>query len=181
MRTVWERKSASAVDLMLLGSLMDCPMNAYELKKRMEDANVKDWVKISSPAIYKNLVRLHRRGYLDAEVVREGEMPEKTVYTVNEEGRRHFRRLMEAFAGMPGSVYIDFTAFISNLRHLEKPEAERMLKELQEQLGAKMKYMERVLEREGGKSGEAKAIIGLYVQMYTLFYRWACDFRPGEE
>ena len=177
MKMMWEMKSASAVDLMLLGSLMDCHMNAYELKKRMEDANVKDWVKISSPAIYKNLVRLRKRGYLDAKVVREGEMPEKTIYTVNEEGHRYFRRLMETYAGMPGSVYIDFTAFISNLRHLEKPDAEKMLKELQEQLYAKMKYMEHVLQQEGGKSGEAKAIISLYVQMYTLFYQWACDFQ----
>jgi DNA-binding PadR family transcriptional regulator len=170
-------KAMSAVDLMLLGSLMDQPMNAYELKKRMENAKVSNWVKISSPAIYKNLVRLHQRGYLDAQVVREGEMPEKTIYTVNEKGRRYFHRTMESYSEKPGFVYIDFTAFISNLRHLEKPDAERMLAELQNKLYAKMKYMELVLQEEGGKSGEAKAIIELYVKMYALFYQWACDFQ----
>jgi DNA-binding PadR family transcriptional regulator len=166
----------SSVDLMLLGSLIDHPMNAYELKKRMENAKVTSWVKISSPAIYKNLVRLHRRGYLDAEVVREGEMPEKTIYTVNEKGRRYFQKTMESYSEKPGFVYIDFTAFISNLRHLEKQDAERMLSELQKKLYAKMKYMELVLQQDGGKSGEAKAIIELYIEMYTLFYQWACGF-----
>jgi DNA-binding PadR family transcriptional regulator len=169
-------KALSAVDLMLLGSLIDHPMNAYELKKQMENANVKNWVKISSPAIYKNLVRLHHRGYLDAQVVREGEMPEKTIYTVNEKGREHFQRLMESYSEKPGFIYIDFTAFVSNLHHLERPLAEKMLTELQNKLYAKMKYMELVLQQEGGKSGEAKAIIELYIKMYTLFYHWACDF-----
>lgn len=166
----------SSVDLMLLGSLIEQPMNAYELKKRMENAKMKNWVKISSPAIYKNLVRLHKSGYLNAEVIREGEMPEKTIYTVNEKGHQHFQRIMESYSEKPGFVYIDFTAFISNLRHLEKPDAERMLAELQQNLYAKMKYMELVLQQEGGKSGEARAIIDLYVKMYTLFYQWACDF-----
>ena len=166
----------SAVDLMLLGSLMDQPMNAYELKKRMENANVENWVKISSPAIYKNLVRLHQRGYLDARVVREGEMPEKTIYTVNEKGCQYFQRIMESYSEKPGFVYIDFTAFISNLRHLEKPDAERMLAELQKKLCAKMNFMELVLRQEGGKSREAKAIIELYVKMYTLFYQWVSEF-----
>lgn len=171
----------SSVDLMLLGSLMDCPMNAYELKKRMENADVKNWVKISSPAIYKNLVRLYQRGCLDARVVREGEMPEKTVYTINEKGRRYFQRIMETYSEEPGFVYIDFTAFISNLHHLERPVAEGMLTELQTKLYAKMKYMELVLQKKGGKSGEARAIIDLYVQMYTLFYHWACDFHLEPE
>ena len=166
----------SSVDLMLLGSLIDKPMNAYELKKRMENANVTNWAKISSPAIYKNLVRLHQRGYLDSEIVREGEMPEKTIYTVNKKGYQYFQRIMETYSEKPGFVYIDFTAFISNLRHLEKSNAQKMLAELQKKLYAKMKYMELVLQQEGGKSTEAKAIIELYVKMYTLFYQWACNF-----
>jgi DNA-binding PadR family transcriptional regulator len=166
----------SAVDLMLLGSLIDHPMNAYELKKRMENADVKNWVKISSPAVYKNLVQLYKRGYLDAQVVREGEMPEKTIYTINEKGCQYFQRIMETYSEKPGFVYIDFTAFISNLHRLEKPVAEKMLMKLQNKLYAKMKHMELVLQQEGGKSGEAKAIIELYVQMYTLFYHWVCDF-----
>jgi hypothetical protein len=83
---------------------------------------------------------------------------------------------METYSEKPGFVYIDFTAFISNLRHLEKSDAEKMLAELQKKLYAKMKYMELVLQQEGGKSTEAKAIIELYVKMYTLFYQWACNF-----
>ncbi|MCH3916712.1 MAG: PadR family transcriptional regulator [Spirochaetia bacterium] len=166
----------SAIDLMLLGSLIDHPMNAYELKKQMEIARVSNWVKISSPAVYKNLVQLAGRGYLDTKVVKEGEMPEKTIYSVNGKGQKHFQALMETYSQKPGFVYIDFTAFISNLHHLEKPVAEQMLHDLQGKLYVKLKYMELVLEQEGGKSNEAKAIITLYVRMYELFYRWACDF-----
>ncbi len=166
----------SNVDLMLLGSLIDRPGNAYEINKKMENANVKSWVKISSPAIYRNLVNLRRRGYLDAEVTREGEMPEKTISTINSKGKQYFMHLMELYSEEPGPVYINFTAFISNLRHLDRADAENMLANLQNRLYAKREYMELVLRQKGGESGGAEAIISLYVQMYTLFYQWACDF-----
>lgn len=166
----------STVDLMLLGTLMEHPMNAYEMKKRMENASVKNWAKISTPAIYRNLVGLHRRGYLNSDVVKDGEMPEKTIYTVNEKGKEHFKRLMEMYSESPGMVYIGFTVFVDNLHHLEKQDAEKMLTCLKNKLYAKKKYMELILKQHEGNSCEAKAIIGLYVQMYDLFYRWCGDF-----
>lgn len=169
----------SGVDLMILGSLMNHSMNAYEMKKKMENANVKNWVKISTPAIYRNLVNLRRRGYLEAEVVRDGEMPEKTIYTVNDKGKSYFYKLMEIYSEEPGMIYINFTAFISNLHHLEKSDAEKMLTKLQNKLYAKKEYMQLVYRQKSSDSEEAKAIIDLYVQMYDLFYRWSCGFQKN--
>ena len=80
----------STVDLMLLGVLTKKPMNAYEMKKEMEIRNIQYWIKISSPSIYKNLVKLYKQGYIDGKTVRDGEMPEKTIYSINEKGREYF-------------------------------------------------------------------------------------------
>lgn len=120
----------STVDMIILGVLIEGPMNAYEMKKILEYRNVKDWTKLSSPAIYKNLLKLYQSGYVDGEIVREGTMPEKTIYTINEKGREYFGKLMKHFSDKPGMVYIEFASFISNLSHVSETEALEMLENL---------------------------------------------------
>lgn len=166
----------STVDLTLLGILMNKPLNAYEIKKKLEYMHIQRWTKISSPAVYKNLVNLHSRGYLDAETVREGEMPEKTIYTVNEKGKQHFHSLMEKLCQNPGTVYIEFTTLIAQLNKLEKSEALRMLTELEENLTLSLDSL-RAAQRGREELPEANAIIGLYTDMYELFCSWVRKYR----
>lgn len=165
----------STVDIMLLGNLISQPMSAYEMKKKMEEMNVRRWTKISTPAIYKNLVLLHRRGYLDAEVVRDGEMPEKTAYTVNEKGHRHFLNLMEQLAQNPGPVYIDFTTFVANLNKVDHSRSVMMMEELYENLCIPLKILNLSLEKKEN-TPEANAVIGLYRDIYRLLCNWAKSY-----
>jgi DNA-binding PadR family transcriptional regulator len=171
----------SAIDLMLLGALMDQPMNAYEMKKRMERQQIQHWVKISSPAVYRNLLHLHRRGLLDSKVVREGEMPEKAIYSVNEKGKRYFVSLMEKYSEAPDSVYIDFTALVANLYHLEPSHAKELMEDLQRSLESKIDYLKLFVQNEKGQGKTAEAIIGLYIEMYELFRHWAKNFSDSME
>lgn len=164
---------------MLLGSLIDRPMNAYEMKRKMEDESIQEWVKISSPAIYRNLVNLCNQGYLDSKIVKDNEMPEKTIYSINEKGYQYFICLMEQCSRDPGNVYINFTAFINNLRQLEYDVAIDLLSDLQNKMYDKIEFMELIHKHQGGISNESEAIIRLYVQMYTLFYHWLCDFHEN--
>ncbi len=124
----------STVDLMLLGALMEKPMNAYEMKKNMETRNINAWVKISSPSIYKNLVILNKKGYLDDEIVKEGEMPEKTIYAINEKGRNYFLNIMDKYSEKPEKIYIDFVAFVANLRNVEPKMGLEMIQNLRNNL-----------------------------------------------
>lgn len=164
----------STVNIMLLGILMKKPLNAYEMKKKMESMNIRRWTKISTPAIYKNLVNLHRRGYLDAEIIRDGEMPEKTVYTVNEKGRKYFVSLMEHLVQNPGTVYIDFTAFVAHLNKLDHSDAVRMLEELLENLNGTLLVLNDSFHQKESLP-EASEIIGLYRDMYRLFCSWTSN------
>ena len=161
----------STVDLMLLGALMEKPMNAYEMKKNMEARNIKAWVKISSPSIYKNLVALNRRGYLDDEIVKEGEMPEKTIYSINEKGRNYFMLMMERYSEEPGMIYIDFIAFIANLHNVEPNSGLEMIKNLQSKLLDERKYIQSNIEaKKEFVSFYAISILELYDKMYSLFF-----------
>lgn len=164
----------SSVDLMLLGALMEKPMNAYEMKKNMEARNIKKWVKISSPSIYKNLLALNRKGYLDNEVVKEGEMPEKTIYSINEKGRNYFFSMMDKYSKEPEKIYIDFVAFVANLHNVEPKMGLEMIQNLRSNLSKEREYIQYNIEaKKEFVPFCASSILELYDKMYSLFSEWA--------
>ena len=169
----------STIDLMLLGVLIQKPMNAYEVKKEMENRNIRSWIKISSPSIYKNFLKLYQEGYIDGKVVREGEMPEKTVYSINGKGRRYFLRLMRQYSEAPGNVYLDFCAFIANLPYMDQEAGLEMIDRLRESLAVKKDSISDQLAARQSDSFYATSVLDLYSRMYELFCDWAGDFRKS--
>ena len=169
----------STIDLMLLGVLTEKPMNAYEVKKEMEKRNIRRWIKISSPSIYKNFLKLYKEGYIDGKVVREGEMPEKTVYSINDKGRRYFLRLMQQYSEAPGYVYLDFCAFVSNLPYIDQKTGLEMLDRLRESLAVKKDSISDQLAVHQNDSFYAASVLDLYSRMFELFSSWTDDFRKS--
>ncbi len=166
----------STVDLMLLGLLMEKPMNAYEMKKVMEFRNVKTWVKISIPSVYKNLLTLCKKGYLDSKVVKEGEMPEKTIYSINEKGKDYFFKLMENYSEEPGMVYIDFMAFTGNIHNIEPQNGYLLVKNLQKALALKQEHIKfNIDSKKEFIPQHAVLMMELYARMYNLFSDWCAE------
>lgn len=167
----------STVNLMILGALLEKPVNAYEMKKMVEYRNLKYWVKISSPSIYKNLVKLHAKGYLDGEVVREGEMPEKTVYTINGKGRQYFLSLMRKYSDNPGFAYFDFATCIANLHNVDRETGLKLVESLKLQLANMIRLMDRNMQGRGDMTPfNGKAVMDLYQKVYRDFYAWIVEF-----
>ena len=108
----------STIDLIILGILLKSPMNAYELTRFIDDGEVGRLLKISKPAIYKSCKRLFNAGYLNGEKVREGEMPEKMIYSLNQKGQDRFYDLMAHFSGNVAPFYFDFNCFLWNIDKL---------------------------------------------------------------
>ena len=85
----------SSIDIILLGMLIEGPMSAYEMNKILDKRQVRVWLKISEPAVYRNLRRLQDRGCTEHHTEKHGLMPEKTIYTITPRGREYFIQLME--------------------------------------------------------------------------------------
>jgi DNA-binding PadR family transcriptional regulator len=166
----------STIDLMLLGVVMKSPVSAYQLKKELEIRNIQKWIKISSPSIYKNFLRLHERGYVDGKIVREGEMPEKMMYSINEKGREYFMKLMNQYASDPEIVYIDFAVVISNLQDVDKETGLFLIEQMRTMLSAKRDSIKEQYEQNKNVSFYALSIIQLYEQMYSTFCTWTDQF-----
>lgn len=163
----------STIDLIILGILLQNPMNAYELIRFIDDREVGRLLKISTPAIYKCCKRLFKAGYLDGEKVREGEMPEKMIYAVNQKGQDRFYKLMEHFSGNVNPFYFEFNCFLLNIDKLEKTKALEMLENLKVQL---QELRDWIIQHEKEKSSSiafnARMIVKQYRMMITTLVTW---------
>lgn len=120
----------SVVDLVVLGMMLEEPMNAYQMVQLIEERQLTLLVKISKPAIYKSCNRLYKEGYLNAKPVRDSEMPEKVVYSVNATGRSHFHDLMLHYSSEIKPFHLEFNSFVWNLRNVDREEGLEMLGKL---------------------------------------------------
>jgi len=108
----------ATIDLIVLGMLKKKPMGAYDIQKLVEYRNISKWVKISTPSIYKKAIQLEEKGFIKGDIVKEGKMPEKAVYSLTEAGEKEFERLMLEIAAKPIHIFLDFNAVIVNIDSL---------------------------------------------------------------
>jgi DNA-binding PadR family transcriptional regulator len=167
----------SAIDLMLLGQLIKDSKSAYEIMKELESANIREWVKIGSPTIYQNLIKLHKKGYLDAKTAKTGEMPEKTIYTINDKGLNLFHELMQKYSQEVNNVYFDFCAFIANLDKIDRKKGLQMIVNLQEQFNDRKIHLNEEASKRSYLPFHALSLINLYEKLFSLLCDWAEDLR----
>jgi len=81
-------------EVILLGFLCDGPKHGYELKKIL-DERLGPFSGTDSTSIYYPLKSLEKRALLTKTIDREGKRPERHVYTITEDGREEFVRLLK--------------------------------------------------------------------------------------
>ena len=132
----------ATIDLIVLGMLKKEPMSAYDIQKLVEYRNISKWVKISTPSIYKKTIQLEEKGLIRGEVVKEGKMPEKAVYSLTEAGESEFERLMFEISSKPINIFLDFNAVIVNLDSLPYEKQRACVTEIQENINTLKAYLE---------------------------------------
>lgn len=115
----------ATIDLIVLGFLKKESLSAYDIQKLVEYRNISKWVKISTPSIYKKVIQLEEKGFITSNTVKEGKMPEKTVYSLTDTGAKEFESLMYKIALQPIHLFLDFNAVIVNLPSLP-PEKQKV-------------------------------------------------------
>ena len=83
----------ATIDLIVLGMLKKEALSAYDIQKLVEYRNISKWVKISTPSIYKKVIQLEEKGYISSNIVKEGKMPEKAIYSLTEAGEKQLENL----------------------------------------------------------------------------------------
>ncbi|MCJ7856818.1 PadR family transcriptional regulator [Lachnospiraceae bacterium NSJ-143] len=132
----------ATIDLIVLGMLKNESLSAYDIQKLVEYRNISKWVKISTPSIYKKVIQLEEKGYIESKNVKEGKMAEKAVYSLTSQGEMQFERLMYEIASKPINIFLDFNAVVVNLTSLS-PEGQKLcLENIKNNVKTLISYLE---------------------------------------
>ena len=138
----------ATIDLIVLGMLKKEPMGAYDIQKLVEYRNISKWVKISTPSIYKKAIQLEEKGLIKGDIIKEGKMPEKAVYSLTDAGEKEFERLMLEIAAKPINIFLDFNAVIVNLDNLPLERQTSCITAIEENVKILKTYLEENLHEK---------------------------------
>lgn len=135
----------STIDLIILGSICQSPKSAYDLQKQIESRNLSRWVKMGSFTVYKKVVQYEKKGYVVSKTVKNGNMPEKTVYTITPGGKEAVKELMTKFSLAETRVFLDFNAVIVNMALFDENFADECIANIKNSIHhTKMQIMEQL-------------------------------------
>ncbi|MGP3954660.1 PadR family transcriptional regulator [Nonomuraea sp. 3N208] len=81
----------SSMRVLILGVLLNGPMNGYGVRRRLEGMSADVWASVAYGSIYHGLGKMADEGLLE---IVEGGKGGKGVYTITEAGREEFQRLL---------------------------------------------------------------------------------------
>lgn len=158
----------AAIDLIVLGILKRESLSAYDIQKLVEYRNISKWVKISAPSIYKKVIQLEGKGWIKSNIIKEGKMPEKAIYSLTETGEKEFENLMNEIASQPIHFFLDFNAVIVNLSSLP-PEGQRIcLENIQENVKILKTYLEENIREKENEPDIPQTGLAVLQQQYIL-------------
>ena len=124
----------SSIDLIVLGIIKKEPMSAYDIQKTVEYRKISQWVKISTPSIYKKVIQLEQKGYIKSTMSKGEKTAEKAVYSLTAAGETQFEYLMMEIALQPVAIFLDFNAVIVNLESLEPEKQKSCISAIENQI-----------------------------------------------
>lgn len=129
----------SSIDLVILGIVLEKPQSAYDIQKDVDYHHLSRWTKVSVPSIYRKVVQLNEKGYLQSDIVKGDRFADKTVYSITEKGRFYFEKLMDTYVSEPIPLLFDFNVVITNLNKMDKEKAIELVAKLRDNISASAK------------------------------------------
>ena len=158
----------ATIDLIVLGMLKKEPLSAYDIQKLVEYRNISKWVKISTPSIYKKVIQLEDKGFLQSVPVKESNMPEKAVYSLTDSGEQEFERLMQELSAQPIRIFLDFNAVIVNLDSLPVEKQSDCIASIERNVMELKSYLEENLREKEDAPEVPKIGLAVLRQQYAL-------------
>lgn len=158
----------ATIDLIVLGMLKQEPLSAYDIQKLVEYRNISKWVKISTPSIYKKVLQLEEKGYIQGTSVQGENLAEKVVYSLTEAGEQEFEDLMLEISSMPVRIFLDFNAVIVNLTSLAPERQDTCLTRIEENVRILKAYQEDNLRQKEHVSSIPETGIAVLQQQLML-------------
>ena len=169
--------SATKIDLLLLGLLLDRPMHGYELYQQIQAEGIDDWFNVSMAGVYYSLGKLRDQGLVAESRQRGGRSARKSIYRLTEEGRAAFFAAMETQALSQEQVYLDYDMVIYLLNRLPLQRAISLLEQHQAFLAEQGQQVQSalVLEQEGDNAPFRVAVLDHKRRYLEMEQDWLAD------
>ncbi|WP_051845810.1 PadR family transcriptional regulator [Streptomyces sp. NRRL F-5053] len=117
-------RKLNLISLAVLELLDEEEMHPYEMQQRLRDRGRDRLIKLTAGTLYHAVDRLEKLGLVEAvETSRQGRLPERTVYTITEEGRDAFAERLREMVSTPEDEFSEFPLALAFLHTLDREEA----------------------------------------------------------
>jgi DNA-binding PadR family transcriptional regulator len=160
----------------VLGLLSEQPRHPYDIAYTIKQRHMHEHIKLSMGTLYHVVEQLQRLGWIrPTETAREGRRPERTIYELTPDGRRHLLDRVRQLVAEPARDYSAFEAGLAFLHQLQPEEAVALLRRRAAALGDEVELWDYALERlRNGGLGRLALIESELVQDARRFQRdWA--------
>ena len=166
----------ASIDLVILGMVAEGPRSAYEIQKDVAYHHLDRWTQVSTPSIYKKVLKLREEGYLQSQTVRGERLADKAVYSLTRKGRARLEELMRACAEETVPLRFDFNVLIANLDKIDRGQAALLIGRLRESLNqsAWVNASQAAAYPELPLAG--RAIFDQQQRLYRTLLEWLDDF-----
>lgn len=129
--------------MVVLGFLHHQPMYGYQIGHIAEEFGLPVWASIKLPSIYKALQELEKSGHIRGEQVTEGNTPPRTVFHINDKGRKFLFQLVQHSLSSPRTLSQDWWLAVSmSWRAVCRDDFERAIRERLGRIRAKGKEIQ---------------------------------------
>jgi DNA-binding PadR family transcriptional regulator len=114
-------------EILFLGLLMERPKHGYDIKRQIEDELI-PFIGLEIKSIYYPLKKMEESGLIKKETGREGNWPEKVIYSITLKGKKKFEQLIAKSFLSVERPYFQMDLSLYFLQHIDKAVAKRRLK-----------------------------------------------------
>ena len=118
----------SKISTLILGVLFEKERNPYEITKMLNNLNLRKCLNIADSTVYATINTLKRQGLIKGETIKEGNFPEKTIYSITAEGEFELNNTISNYLEENDPDGSKFDIALILLHHLSKDEVLQKLK-----------------------------------------------------
>ena len=166
----------SAIDLAILGMVLERSQSAYDIQKDVDYHHFSKWTKISTPSIYRKVIQLAEKGYLQSDIVKGEKFADKAVYSITDKGRFYFEQLMNDYVNYQVPLLFDFNVVIANLNKMDKAKAMALVAQLRSNITASAKANEKDAVRYADIPLVGRTIFDQQQLLYKALLEWLDTF-----
>jgi DNA-binding PadR family transcriptional regulator len=138
----------SKTALLILGVIADEPINPYAISKLISYKRQHLRGKIPDPTVYGIINMLHTKKLISGKKVKNGNLPDRTIYSITPKGRELLNKNLIAYLSTPEDTLSELPLSLFLMGLLDKEQVLQALKIYHSKQAAEIDLMEKMLEEE---------------------------------